>query len=540
MEGFDVQTSTNHNWLPGAADIARFSYIPPLTTDTYTDGYLKGQAIFWDIKAIYGNLGGTGYNENKIPADTRVLRQCVWMKKGDPTFGSDDVTGFLYFTFGSGDPVGIYQNASDASLYAGYGPIHGTTYISGLTPPTIIGPASALPMSEDWTFYELWIDADAKLMKFYIGGALQGTFDVTGADLTGQPAVGIVAPNQSGSYAMVVDHWIVTDGDRPAADQNVLAVSVTASYDKFTSDGGLKGKLIINGLSYDTAPEYSTTKSPFSNWAPDNNTCGTANFLYSVNPETNAAWSALSEIDSWGVCTVNLGTDETSTQYERLACLILSYGETVTDPDGFPIVNYRFPSNVTYWAGNWTKQDVNKSYAGNVNIVPRPGGAIENTNYLSANTDSCILFPADTSVDDNGILDELGITFAQEYRTDYQDWDSVLGNGIPFDSYFITGYSILGSGDKRFQSNYVTVNYEELAVGQAYLQGVWDYALSGDTGRWSSKQQIYRFPGNYKHQMRRLKVRGQGRALQIKISSEDNKDFKINGWTIYVTGNAND
>lgn len=129
-----------------------------------------------------------------------------------------------------------------------------------------------------------------------------------------------------------------------------------------------------------------------------------------------------------------------------------------------------------------------------------------------------------------------GITFGGCLRTDYTDW-VLLGSPSDYLSYVVAGYNVAGEGDKRFQSNYVTTNYETQPDGRAYIQGLWDYATGGDTGRWTSKQQIISYEDDYRHRMAKRKIRGNGRALQVKYTSFSGSPFKINGWTIFITGN---
>jgi hypothetical protein len=132
-------------------------------------------------------------------------------------------------------------------------------------------------------------------------------------------------------------------------------------------------------------------------------------------------------------------------------------------------------------------------------------------------------------------VDGAGITFADCARIDYRDWPTLAAQN--YTSYFVTGYRVNADGDKRFQSNYVTMNYMSVPDNSAFLQGIWDYSLSGDTGRWSSQQQITINDEAYKFLMAKRKIRGNGRSLQLKVTSESGKPFAINGWTIFLTGN---
>lgn len=132
-----------------------------------------------------------------------------------------------------------------------------------------------------------------------------------------------------------------------------------------------------------------------------------------------------------------------------------------------------------------------------------------------------------------------GLTFAQEFNTALRDWEGTDSDtGVNYDSYIVSGYRLAGESDKKFQVEYVTVNYRNVPNGGAYIQNLWDYATSGNTGRWSSKQQIYKVDDiNYTYKMRRLKIRGHGRVLQYRVTSIPGKQFNFSGWTTFITGN---
>lgn len=129
-------------------------------------------------------------------------------------------------------------------------------------------------------------------------------------------------------------------------------------------------------------------------------------------------------------------------------------------------------------------------------------------------------------------------TFAEINSPSYLDW-STYGTGLSFESTFTTGYKVHTEGQRFFQSNYIFIFLDEVGLDSScYVQAVWDYTTSGNTGKWSSRQQLYN-PAlldraiNY----RRLKLRGKGRALQLKFTSEAESPFSIIGWSIAETAN---
>lgn len=126
-------------------------------------------------------------------------------------------------------------------------------------------------------------------------------------------------------------------------------------------------------------------------------------------------------------------------------------------------------------------------------------------------------------------------TWSECVNTDYVDWSKVDGTGLDYESYFITGYKIHGDAAKDFQSNYVWVYVDDVLNGSCYFQGIRDYATSGNSGKYSTSQQVYVDLPNRSVQIRKFKVRGQGKAMQLKFRSEQGKPFSITGFAILET-----
>jgi len=121
------------------------------------------------------------------------------------------------------------------------------------------------------------------------------------------------------------------------------------------------------------------------------------------------------------------------------------------------------------------------------------------------------------------------ILWSEAWDTDYLDWTTANGTGRNYTSYFITGYKVRGSGLKKQKSNYVRVHSRVEASSGVLIQGVWDYYTS-DGARWTSAQQGYKTGTNQTYSERRLKIRGNGLAVQLRFASEQGKPFNIIGW----------
>jgi hypothetical protein len=128
--------------------------------------------------------------------------------------------------------------------------------------------------------------------------------------------------------------------------------------------------------------------------------------------------------------------------------------------------------------------------------------------------------------------DGTNVSFAEELDdVNWVDWFSVDGVGVDYTSYFVTGYNLHGKGLKKWNSNYIQM-FCNNDVPYAYtIQGIWDYANSGNSGRYSTIQTVTNFNPNYNRAYRRHKLRGQGMSLQIAVSSVQGQPFSFDGWS---------
>lgn len=132
------------------------------------------------------------------------------------------------------------------------------------------------------------------------------------------------------------------------------------------------------------------------------------------------------------------------------------------------------------------------------------------------------------------------ITYS-DLKTDvYSDWVTYDATGVAFDSYFVTGYMVDGETQRFIQGMYVFffMDYTDVE-SSAYVQGVYDFTTSGDSGKWSTAQQIYNPDLAYRSiSQTRRKIRGKGRCLQLRVTSDGTAPFSIVGWSVNETSNA--
>ena len=127
-------------------------------------------------------------------------------------------------------------------------------------------------------------------------------------------------------------------------------------------------------------------------------------------------------------------------------------------------------------------------------------------------------------------------TFSEEGDTDYMDWVSYDNVGINFSSFFVTGYSLDGQAQRKFQT-WVHLHVFPRFSGAYSIQGIWDFATSGNSGKYSTVQVININKPYFGMVFRRHRIRGQGYCLQLKVSSVNNQPFDIMGWSTWATQN---
>lgn len=128
------------------------------------------------------------------------------------------------------------------------------------------------------------------------------------------------------------------------------------------------------------------------------------------------------------------------------------------------------------------------------------------------------------------------ITFADEHDTTYVDWASQTS--MDYTSTFTTGFKLHGQAQKRFQLEYLYVYSRADTPTSYYVQGCWDYATTGNSGRWSTAQLVNNWTPNFGMLFRRHRIRGRGIVLQLQFTSLSGQPFDIMGWSAVETVNA--
>jgi hypothetical protein len=155
------------------------------------------------------------------------------------------------------------------------------------------------------------------------------------------------------------------------------------------------------------------------------------------------------------------------------------------------------------------------------------------------------------------------ITFGEYADTGFVDWQSTPDAGVDYTSYIIAGYELFGDPSMDKQISSVTSYFNKTEDGYTgsdgdlaytapsgcFLQARWEWSDSGDSGRWSQKEQVYRISKYYVPSgtadtfanglpvvATKSRVRGSGRALSLYYESESGKDCWLLGWTVNAEG----
>jgi hypothetical protein len=129
--------------------------------------------------------------------------------------------------------------------------------------------------------------------------------------------------------------------------------------------------------------------------------------------------------------------------------------------------------------------------------------------------------------------------------------------------YFITAYTLGNNGPARAKTaQYLSVFCkrtetaldelgQEINPSSCFLQTRWDFTDNANAGKWSDEQQLYRYNRvflnnvsqtlntGYPLVITKNKIRGRGKALQMKFEAETGKNMHIYGWSVNFTGNTN-
>jgi len=191
---------------------------------------------------------------------------------------------------------------------------------------------------------------------------------------------------------------------------------------------------------------------------------------------------------------------------------------------------------------------------GSDGVIVTSGDPVVITENLLINRSSLFSFLA---------ISGTNFTIAKYKNTSFVDWFEEDDTGIDYTSYIVTGYELFGDIMREKQTPYIFFYFKKTEDGytdtgsglvldnqsSCKVQAQWNWANSVNSGKWGNEFQAYRLTRFYTPTgaedpfdngdsviVTKNKVRGSGKALSLKITSESGKDMKLLGWALPATG----
>ena len=157
-------------------------------------------------------------------------------------------------------------------------------------------------------------------------------------------------------------------------------------------------------------------------------------------------------------------------------------------------------------------------------------------------------------------------TFSVYKDESWLDWFTNDSTGVDAEAFMITGYLSGGDFQRQKQILYITtylrktedgftadVNGDFVPTNQSscLIQAQWNWANSANSNKWGKTFQAYRhrrvywpvdiddtFDDGNSVVVTRNKLRGKGRVLSIKFSTEPGKDLHLYGWSMILAATS--
>lgn len=146
-------------------------------------------------------------------------------------------------------------------------------------------------------------------------------------------------------------------------------------------------------------------------------------------------------------------------------------------------------------------------------------------------------------------------SFSYYRDTNWKDWVTADGVGIDAPAYLLTGWTGMGDFQRQKQMAYLTVyslktetgfdaDFKPINSSSIKVQGQWSWTNSSESGKWTQEFQAYRhkrlwIPSSVSSSFddgeyvvtTKNKLRGRGRVLSLKYSTEPGYNFHLLGWS---------
>lgn len=131
-------------------------------------------------------------------------------------------------------------------------------------------------------------------------------------------------------------------------------------------------------------------------------------------------------------------------------------------------------------------------------------------------------------------------TFSTVTNTSFLDWFTFNGVGVDAAAKALGGYKVHGQAQRKFTTNYIYLYSDAIPSGFT-INSHWNYSISAASGKWGTDQTVnldLATYGNFNIVKYRLKIPGEGVALQYFIKSLPGVNLSFIGWSVFDTANS--
>lgn len=220
----------------------------------------------------------------------------------------------------------------------------------------------------------------------------------------------------------------------------------------------------------------------------------------------------------------------------------------------YPYVSYIY--NSPNFLANVNEEQV---VVGNDNVCVGVEDVVINQRIISNNdsrTSYMITNPSLTSLNQ--------FSFGGLKNPQFVDWENLVSTPVDAAGFIETGFEVLQDTQRQKQSNYITVHMEKTETGfdsnlepenasGCLMEVDWDFSNHPNSGKEGQQNQVYRFNRRYVPTgasdtfdygqsviTTKNRVRGRGRALTMRFTTEPEKNCILYGWSSTLLVNENE
>ena len=152
--------------------------------------------------------------------------------------------------------------------------------------------------------------------------------------------------------------------------------------------------------------------------------------------------------------------------------------------------------------------------------------------------------------------DDRFFSFGDYTNENFIDWESIDGVGVDADAFLVTSYFSGGDFQRRKGVPYLTTHLRRTETGidqqgdylnssSCIVQAQWDWSNSSVSNKWGRPFQAYRYKKDFIPQtlpssfntgfstiVTKHKLRGSGKVISLRFSTEPGKDLHLYGWSM--------